>query len=135
MAQASIHDVIVHTNHNTFAFPSSQILKANPPSPDPFPLGNDLWIGKIDAAAARIVLDLGEPNYYGIPKPVIQYAQLYSFVRDKDRLAAPYQWDEDARLQACVAVSRPIVTRIPLLSFNLWGADGGTAPIFLRTRL
>lgn len=107
MAQASIHDVVVHTNHNTFAFPNSQLLKANPP-PDPFDLGNDLWIGKIDADAARIVLDLGEPNYHGTPKPVIQYAQLYSFVREKDRLAAPYQWDEDARLQACVAVSRLI---------------------------
>lgn len=104
----SIHDVIIHTNHNTFGYPSSQILKANPLPPDPFNLGNDLWIGRIDADAARIVLDLGEPNYHGTPKPVIQYAQLYSFVREKDALAAPYRWDEDSRLQACVAVSRLI---------------------------
>ena len=102
----TIRDVIIHTNHNTFAFPSSQILQTNPPPPDPFDLGNDLWIGRIDADAARIVLDLGEPNYYGTIKPPIQYAQLYSFVREKDALAVPYRWDEDSRLQACVAVSR-----------------------------
>jgi hypothetical protein len=107
MAQASIHDVIIHTNHNIFPLPN-KTLQANPLPPDPFQLGNDLWIGKIDADAAKIVLDLGEPNYYGAPKPVIQYAQLYSFVREKDRLAVPYQWDEDTRLQACVAVSRLI---------------------------
>lgn len=103
-----IRDVIIHTNHNTFGFPSSQILQTNPPPPDPFNLSDDLWIGRIDADAARIVLDLGEPNYYGTPKPVIQYAQLYSFVREKDALAVPYRWDEDSRLQMCVAVSRLI---------------------------
>jgi hypothetical protein len=107
MAQASIHDVIIHTNHNIFPLPN-ETLQANPLPPDPFNLGNDLWLGKIDADAAKIVLDLGEPNYHGTPKPVIQYAQLYSFVREKDRLAAPYQWDEDVRLQTCVAVSRLI---------------------------
>lgn len=54
------------------------------------------------------MLDLGETSYYGTPKPVIQYAQLYSFVREKDAPAPPYQWDEDSRLQMCVAVSRLI---------------------------
>jgi hypothetical protein len=107
MAQASIHDVIIHTNQNIFPLPN-MTLQANPLPPDHFELGNDLWIGKIDADAAKIVLDLGEPNYYGTPKPVIQYAQLYSFVREKDRLAVPYRWDEDSRLLACVAVSRLI---------------------------
>jgi len=107
MAQAFIHDVIIHTNHNIFPLPN-ETLEANPLPPDPFELGNDLWIGKIDAEAAKTVLDLGEPNYYGTPKPVIQYAQLYSFVREKDRLAASYQWDEDVRLQWCVAISRLI---------------------------
>jgi hypothetical protein len=70
MAQASIHDVIIHTNQNIFPLPN-MTLQANPLPPDHFELGNDLWIGKIDADAAKIVLDLGEPNYYGTPKPVI----------------------------------------------------------------
>ncbi len=73
-------------------------LRANPLPPDHFELGNDLWIGKIDADAAKIVLDLGEPNYYGTPKPVIQYTQLYSFVREKDRLAVPY---DGTKIHAC----------------------------------
>ena len=100
-----IHDVIVHTNHNIIPLPN-EALEANPPPPDPFHLRDDLWIGKISSNAARIVLDLGETNYYGTPKPVIQYAQLYSFVREKDASAVPYRWDEDSRLQTCVAVSR-----------------------------
>lgn len=101
----SVCDVVIHTNHNIFPLPN-KTLEANPLPPDPFQLGNDLWIGKIDAEAAKILLDLGEPSYHGTPKPVIQYAQLYSFVREKNALAVPYQWDEDSRLQACVAVSR-----------------------------
>ena len=102
-----IHDVVIHTNQNIFAIPPGT-LSANPPPPDLFHLGHDLWIGKIDATAARIVLELGEPNYFGTPKPVIQFAQLYSFVREKDAQAAPYRWDEDSRLQLCIALSRLI---------------------------
>jgi hypothetical protein len=101
----AIHDVVIHTNHNIFSIPDNA-FSANPLPADPFQLGNDLWIGKIDGAAARIALELGEPSYYGTPKPIIQYAQLYCFVREKDAQAAPYQWDEDSRLQTCVAVSR-----------------------------
>lgn len=103
-----VRDIVIHTNHNIFPLPN-QILEANPLPPDPFQLGNDLWIGKIDAEAAKIVLDLGEPSYHGTPKPVIQYAQLYSFVREKDGFADPYQWDEDSRLQVCVAISRLVL--------------------------
>jgi hypothetical protein len=103
----SIHDVVVHTNVNLFPFPN-ELLDANPIPPDPFHLGHDLWIGKIDGKAAKTVLELGEPNYYGTPQPVIQYAQLYSFVRDRNALSPPYAWDEDSRLQLCVAISRLI---------------------------
>jgi hypothetical protein len=101
----SVCDVAIHTNHNIFPLPN-KILEANPLPPDPFELSNDLWMGKIDAEAAKLTLNLGESDCYGTPKPVIQYAQLYSFVRERDKLATPYQWDEDSRLQTCVAVSR-----------------------------
>jgi hypothetical protein len=36
--QVPVRDVIIHTNHNTFAFPSSKTLEANPLPPDPFKL-------------------------------------------------------------------------------------------------
>jgi len=101
----AVRDVAVHTNLNIFGLPN-KILEANPLPPDPFELSNDLWMGKIDAEAAKLTLELGESDYYGTPKPVRQDAQLYSFVREKDTFAATYQWDEDSRLQTCVAVSR-----------------------------
>lgn len=96
-------DVVVHTNSNTFANPR---FKTEPPLPDPFQVGTDLWIGRIDGEAAKIIFDLCEPSFHGTPKPVIQYAQLYSFVREIQGGANPYEWDKDGRLQNCVAVSR-----------------------------
>ena len=100
-----VRDVVIHTNHNIFPLPN-QTLEDNPPPAERFELGNGLWLGKIDSDAARIVLDLAEPSYHGTPKPVIQFAQLYSFVRETPGPGAAYKWDEDSRLQLCVALSR-----------------------------
>lgn|GEM_PF-6319182 len=50
-------DVVVHTNHNIFPRPNT-VLEATPPVSEPFDLSNDLWIGRIEPDAARIVLDL-----------------------------------------------------------------------------
>src|SRR5262249_49214217 len=82
---------------------------ASDPLPSfPFDLGYDLRIGTIASEAAKIIFDLGEPNYYGTSKPVLQFGQLYSFIRDKAVTAPAYSWDEDSRLLACVALSRII---------------------------
>jgi hypothetical protein len=100
-------DVVIHTNHNIFPLPNPD-LEASPPVAERFDLSDDLWIGSIESEPARIVLDLGEPNYFGTPKPVKQYAQLYSFVRETQGPGIAYRWDEDSRLQSCVALSRLI---------------------------
>jgi hypothetical protein len=99
-------DVVVHTNSNTFSNPKFQ---SEPPLPDHFQVGTDLWIGRIEGEAAKIIFDLNEPSFHGTPKPVIQYAQLYAFVREKQGIAAPYEWDKDGKLQNCVAFSRLLV--------------------------
>jgi hypothetical protein len=74
--KVTTRDVVIHTNQNILSLPNNA-LKAFPAPPDPFHLGHDLWIGKIDAGAAKIVLNLGEPNYFGTPKPVIQFAAVW----------------------------------------------------------
>jgi hypothetical protein len=99
-------DVVVHTNVNTF---SNLRFQSEPPLPDHFQLGSDLWIGKIEAEASRIIFDLNEPSYHGTQTPVIQFAQLYSFVSETPGDANPYEWDQNSRLQNCVAISRLLV--------------------------
>jgi hypothetical protein len=98
-----VRDVVVHTNSNTFSNPRFQ---SDPPLPDHFQVGTDLWIGKIEGEAAKIIFDLNEPSFHGTPKPVIQFAQLYAFVKEMPGTANPYAWDEDGKLQDCVAISR-----------------------------
>jgi len=98
-------DVVLHTNQNIFPLPNV-VMEEDPPVSERFELSADLWIGRIDPNSATIVLDLGEPNYHGTPKPVTQFAQLYGFVRETQGPGIAYRWDEDSRLQLCVAVSR-----------------------------
>jgi hypothetical protein len=98
-----VRDVVVHTNSNTFSNPRFQ---SEPPLPDHFPVGTDLWIRRIEGEAAKIIFDLSEPSFHGTPKPVIQYAQLYTFVKEMQGGTNPYEWDNDGKLQVCVAVSR-----------------------------
>lgn len=101
----SVCDVVIHTNHNISA--SQQDVRGKSSSSRPLPTRQR----SLDREnRCRSCEDSARPgrtySYHGTPKPVIQYAQLYSFVREKNALAVPYQWDEDSRLQACVAVSR-----------------------------
>ncbi len=84
-------DVVVHTNAGTFSSPRFQ---SEPPVPDQFQVGNNLWIGKIEGEAAKIVFEINEPSFHGTPKPVIQFAHLYAFaggagVTPKDVLGGP----------------------------------------------
>jgi hypothetical protein len=122
-------DVVVHTNVNIFSNPR---FKSEPPLPDRFQVGGDLWIGKIEPEACRIIFDLNEPSYHGTQKPIIQFAQLYSFVREVSGPANPYEWDKDGRLQNCVAISRLLVPTS--VSFRYAGrirynTDGSVADI------
>lgn len=99
-----VRDVAIQTNANRFGLPDDFVI-ANPLPPDGFKLADDLWIGKIEPDVARIILDFGEPPTHGMPKPAVQFAQLYAFVREPVQ-SDPFKWDEDSRLQTCVALSR-----------------------------
>jgi len=103
-----VQDVVVHTNANVVPYPNPQ-CECDPPLPDPFQVAEGLWIGRIEHASARIIFDLNEPSWHGLPKPVTQFAQLYSFVREIPGPGNPFEWDTDGRLQNCVAASRLLV--------------------------
>lgn len=96
-------DVVIHTNANTFSNPRFQTEQ---PLPDHFQVASDIWIGKIEGETAKVVMELNEPSYHRTPRPVMQFAQLYSFVRETPGSGSPYQWDEDGKLQNCIAMSR-----------------------------
>jgi hypothetical protein len=98
-------DVIVHTNVNVFPFPNP-LFKSHPPIADRFDVADGLWIGKIEAEAARIVIDLNEPSFHRAQKPVVQFYQLYSYVREMKGPGNPYAWDTDGKLQEFVGISR-----------------------------
>ncbi len=99
-------DVVVQTNANVFSNP---LFDSDPPLPDRFAVGDSLWIGKIEHEAARIIFDLNEPSFHGMPKPVTQFAQLYSYIHEIKGPGNPFEWDPDGRLQNCVAVSRLLI--------------------------
>lgn len=98
------YDVAIHANWGIFSSPDE--FTANPPLVCPFAFAPDLMIDKIDHEVANRILDMGEPEPYGMPKPARQFAQLYSFVRTIPVPSSTYVWDEDSKLQTCVALSR-----------------------------
>jgi hypothetical protein len=98
-------DVIVHTNANVFSFPNP-LYKSHPPIANRFAVTDELWIGRIDEEAARIVIDLNEPSFHRAQKPALQFSQLYSYVREMKGPGNPYEWDTDGKLQECVGISR-----------------------------
>lgn len=98
------YDVAIHANWGILRSPEE--FTANPPPVSPFTLAPDLMIVEIDHEVANRILDMGDPAPYGMPKPVRQFAQLYSFVRTIPAPSSAYVWDQDSRLQTCVALSR-----------------------------
>jgi hypothetical protein len=98
------YDVAIHANWGMFRSPDE--FTANPPLACPFALAPELMIDKIDQEVANRILDMGDPEPYGMPRPARQFAQLYSFVRTIPAPSSTYVWDEDSRLQTCVALSR-----------------------------
>src|SRR5690242_6134607 len=99
-------DVAIHTN--AYVSATSEKMRSTPPISERIDLADDLWVGRIETASAKMVIELGEPDYHGTPKPVTQFAQQYSFVRETQGPGVAYRWDEDSRLQLCVAFSRLI---------------------------
>ncbi len=122
-----IRDVVIQTNANVFPFPNP-LFESDPPVPDHFEVGDSLWIGKIEPEAARIILELNEASFHGMMKPTIQFAQLYAYVREIKGPVSPVEWDTDARLQNCVAVSRLLIPTSISLRYAgriLYNTDNG----------
>jgi hypothetical protein len=100
----SFKEVIIHTNSGIFSAPPGAI-QSQPPVVN-YQLAEDLEIRKLDHEIVNKVMDLCEPNHYGVDVPIVrQFAQLYSFVRS----GSPSEsiWGQpDNRLYICVALSR-----------------------------
>lgn len=73
----------------------------------PVDLGRDVRLEKLPRDLAKKVMEACEPRGYNL-RPVRQYGQLYTFVRQNPPDNPPLQWDSDSRLQECVAISRLI---------------------------
>ncbi len=75
----SFREVIIHTNQGIFSAPFGAV-QSQPPIVD-YRLAEDLEIKRLDHEITNKVMELCEPNCYGLYRPTRQFAQLYSFVR------------------------------------------------------
>ncbi len=98
----AVRDVALQTNENIFRFESGQ-WRSIPD--DKFWLADDVWVGKLEVAVAKQVIDACEPPGKYRVAPVRQYGQLCTFVLELGN-ATPYGWDEEHRLSHCIALSR-----------------------------
>src|SRR5258708_28849322 len=99
----SFREVIIHTNGGIFSAPPGTV-QAQPPIVD-YRLAEDLEIKRLDHEITTKVMELCEPNFYGLDRPTRQFGQLYSFVRS----GSPSEriWGQrDNRLYTCIALSR-----------------------------
>ncbi|SRR6266705_496773 len=99
----SFREVIIHTNQGIFSAPFGTV-QSQPPIAD-YRLAEDLEIKRLDHEITNKVMELCEPNCYGLYRPTRQFAQLYSFVRS----GSPSEriWGQpDNRLYTCIALSR-----------------------------
>ena len=99
----SFREVIIHTNGGIFSAPPGSV-QSQPPVVD-YRLAEDLEIKRLDHAVTNKVMELCEPNWYGVDRPTRQFAQLYAFVRS----GSPSEriWGQpDNRLYMCIALSR-----------------------------
>jgi hypothetical protein len=96
-------EVIIHTNNGIFSAPPGTV-QSQPPVVD-YRLAEDLEIKRLDHEITKKVMELCEPNCYGVDRPIRQFAQLYSFVRSAS--ASESIWEQrDNRLYTCIALSR-----------------------------
>jgi hypothetical protein len=126
------HDLVIQENYGLFNFTNPVM------PPERFDIADDLYIGKIDNRAAKIVLDFGEPKGYESEGPYRQGGYFYAFVRIVPEPSEMHSWDTDQRLQTVIALSR--LVRPTSISFRNAGRirynDNGTVrhgyPAWLR---
>jgi hypothetical protein len=102
----SFKEVIIHVNQGLFTAAPGQV-QSHPPVVD-YRLSDDLEITRLDNDLANKIMELCEPNCYGIYRPVRQFAQLYSFVRTGPPSETVFNLKSDGRLEMCIALSRLI---------------------------
>jgi hypothetical protein len=100
----AVRDVIVQTTCDTRV--SDEVFQAEPPLRECIELGVGLWVEPMDVATVDAIFVACSPEGFNwAPTPVIGHH--YCFVRE---LAGPssasVQWDDEQRLQDCVALSR-----------------------------
>ena len=111
-----LQEVIIQTRQalQAVVVTNYHLVEANPPLQH-FQLANDIWITELDYHLAEQVMDCCEPSVFGIPKPVRQSPQLYTFVRLNSTECSIWDWNPDQQLEQCVALSRLVhPTSIPL---------------------
>ena len=93
-------DIVVHTtNHNL--------------DPNRYPirkridLADDLYIDVLPTDLAQKIFEACEPKGY-LYNHVLQFGQLYSFIRKNPSKVDGLGWDDDQHLQLCLALSRLI---------------------------
>jgi hypothetical protein len=99
-------DIVIHTNTGTFG--KQDHMDQFPPVQQRVDLSEHIWLGRIDDATAKLVMDTCEPKIVGLAPPTRQFAQLYGFVRELPDDSVFYQWDHDGELSTVVSLSRLI---------------------------
>ena len=77
-----IRDVVIHTTEGLFQDPARLVYSELAPR-DRFDLSADLWVGRLERRTAEDVLDSCKPPGRMVKKPVRQFGQLYTFVRER----------------------------------------------------
>jgi hypothetical protein len=96
IAQTTVHDLRV----------SDQVFRIDPPLSERIDLGAGLWAGPLDSDAVDAVFEACRPPGLNF-NPTRQFGYHYCFVRDiRVPSRSSLTWDEDRRLQDCVALSR-----------------------------
>lgn len=99
-------DVVIHTTGAVQGVPTA-LVESQPPVEDRIELGDGVWVGKIGSELAKRTMDACDPPGFVHSPPTRQYGALYSYVRERNMLLSEaFGWDEDQRLQTCIALSR-----------------------------
>ena len=93
-------DVVVQTT-------SSNLDPNRKPIRKRIDLANDLYIDLLPTDFAQNIFKACEPKGYCFD-PILQFGQMYSFVRKNPPNRDDLKWDADQRLQLCIALSRLI---------------------------
>ena len=99
-------DVLIVTTEVLAGKPMT-LLSSQPPFKGQFKLTDDLWAGELDGVTAQGVLRSCEPPGHWVKRPTM-FQQLYAFWREPCPTEPRYVWDNDQRLQTCIALSRLI---------------------------